>query len=83
MAKLCSIATPKLKCLFVVVNRIKYTLLANIVDYYINVHKMSGLIECSSMVTWIVMNLGYPEMANLAYIEGDVPVLRLSSFLLH
>jgi hypothetical protein len=80
MAKLCSIATPKLKCLFVVVNRIKYTLLANIVDYFINVHKMSGPIECSSMVTWIVMNLGCPEMANLAYIEGDVPVLGLHHF---
>jgi hypothetical protein len=41
---------------------------------------MSGPIECTSMVTQIAMNLGCPEMANLAYIEGDVPVLRLDHF---
>jgi hypothetical protein len=38
---------------------------------------MSGPIECTSMVTRIAINLGYPEMANLAYIEGDVPDLGL------
>ncbi len=32
------------------------------------------------MVTRISMNLGCPEMANLAYIEGDVPVLGLDHF---
>jgi hypothetical protein len=26
------------------------------------------------------MNLGCPEMTNLAYIEGDVPVLSLDHF---
>jgi hypothetical protein len=26
------------------------------------------------------MNLGCPEMANMAYIEGDVPVLSLDQF---
>jgi hypothetical protein len=26
------------------------------------------------------MNLGCPEMTNLAYIEGDVPVLGLDHF---
>jgi hypothetical protein len=26
------------------------------------------------------MNLGCPEMANLAYIEGDVPILGLDHF---
>jgi hypothetical protein len=62
------------------VNRIKYTLVANIVDYFKNVHKMSGPIECTSMVTQIAMNLGCPEMANLAYIEGDVPDLDLDHF---
>jgi hypothetical protein len=41
------------------------------------VHKMLGPIECTSMVTRIAMNLGCPEMANLAYIEGDVPILGL------
>jgi hypothetical protein len=62
------------------VNRIKYTPVADIVDYFKNVHKMSGPIVCASMVTQIAMNLGCPEMANLAYIEGDVPVLGLNHF---
>jgi hypothetical protein len=41
---------------------------------------MSGPIESTSIVTRIAMNLGCPEMANLAYIEGDVPVLGLHHF---
>jgi hypothetical protein len=41
---------------------------------------MSGPIGCTSMVTRIAMNLGCPEMANLAYIEGDVPILGLDHF---
>jgi hypothetical protein len=32
------------------------------------------------MITRIAMNLGCLEMANLAYIEGDVPVLSLDHF---
>jgi hypothetical protein len=70
MVELHSVATPELKCLFTMVNRIKYTPVADIVDYFKNVHKMSGPIECTSMVTWIAMNLGCPDMANLDYIEG-------------
>jgi hypothetical protein len=61
-------------------NRIKYTLVADIVDYFKNVHKMSGPIECTSMVTRIALNLGCLEMANLAYIEWDVPILGLDHF---
>jgi hypothetical protein len=80
MVELCSVTTPELKCLFAMVNRIKYTPVADIVDYFKNVHKMSGPIVCASMVTQIAMNLGCPEMANLAYIEGDVPVLGLNHF---
>jgi hypothetical protein len=80
MEELCSVATPTLKCLFAMVNRIKYTPVTNIVDYFKNVHKMSRPIECTSMVTQIAMNLRSPEMANLAYIEGDVPVLGLDHF---
>jgi hypothetical protein len=80
MMELRSVATPELKCLFAMVNRIKYTPVANIVNYFKNVHKMSGPIECISMVTRIAMNLGCPEMANLAYNEGDVPVLGLDHF---
>jgi hypothetical protein len=80
MAELRSIATPELKCVFAMVNRIKYTPVVDIVDYFKNVHNMSGPIECTSMVTQIAMNLGCPEMANLAYIEGNVPVLGLDHF---
>jgi hypothetical protein len=32
------------------------------------------------MVTRTIMNLGCLEMANLAYIEGDVPDLGLDHF---
>jgi hypothetical protein len=63
------------------VNRIKYTHVADIVDYLKNMHKMSGPIKCTSMVTRIAMNLGCLEMANLAYIEGDVPILGLDHFI--
>jgi hypothetical protein len=41
---------------------------------------MSGPIECISMVIRIAMNLWCLEMANLAYIEGDVHVLGLDHF---
>jgi hypothetical protein len=34
MAELRYVATPELKCLFAMVNRIKYTPVANIVDYF-------------------------------------------------
>jgi hypothetical protein len=69
MAELCSVTTPELKSLFAMVNRIKYTPVADIVDYFKNMHKMSGPIECTSMVSQIAINLGCPELANLAYIE--------------
>jgi hypothetical protein len=80
MAELRSVATPELQCMFGMVNRIKYTPIADIVDYFKNVHKMSGPIECTSMVTQIAMNLGCLEIDNLAYIEGHVPILGLDHF---
>jgi hypothetical protein len=80
MAELRSVTTLELKSLFIMVHRINYTPVADIVDYYKNVHKMSEPIECTSMVTRIAMNLGCPEMASLAYIEGDVAVLGLDHF---
>jgi hypothetical protein len=57
MADLHSLTTPELKSLFAMVNRIKYTPVADIVDYFKNVTKMSGPIEYTSMVTRIAMNL--------------------------
>jgi hypothetical protein len=80
MVELRSVATPELKCLLARVNRIKHTPVADIVDYFKNVHKMSRPIECTSMVTRIAMNLGCTKMANLAYNEGDVPILGLDHF---
>jgi hypothetical protein len=80
MAELHSAATPELKCQFAMVNRIKYATLADIVDYFKTVYKMSGPIECTSVITQIAMNLWCPEMANLTYIEGDVPVHGLDHF---
>jgi hypothetical protein len=80
-AELHSVATSELKCLFAMVNRIKYTPTTDIVDYFKNVQKMSGPTECTSMVTRIAMNLGCPKMANLPYIEGDVPVFGLDHFI--
>jgi tRNA G37 N-methylase Trm5 len=41
------------------------------------VSKISGPIECTSLVTRIAMNLGYSD---LAYIERDVPILCLNHF---
>jgi hypothetical protein len=40
MVELHSVATPEHKCLFAMVNRIKYTPVADIVDYFQNGHKM-------------------------------------------
>ena len=70
MVELCSVTTVELKCLFAMVNRIKYTPVAHIVDYFTNVSKILGPIECTSLVTQIATNLEYSD---LAYIEGDVP----------
>jgi hypothetical protein len=80
VVELRSVATPVLKSLLAIVNRIKYTPVVDIVDYFKNVHIISGPIECTSMVTRIAMNLGCPEMANLAYFEGDVAILGLDHF---
>jgi hypothetical protein len=40
MAELHSVTTTELKCLFAMVNRIKYTPVADIVDYFTNVSKI-------------------------------------------
>jgi hypothetical protein len=80
MVELNPVTTPELKSLLAMVNRIKYTPIADIVDYFKNVPKMSGPIECTSMVTQIAINLGCLKMANLAYIEGNVPDLGFDHF---
>jgi hypothetical protein len=62
---------------FTMVNSIMYTPVADIVDYFTNVSKKSGPIECTSFITQISINLGYSD---LAYIEGDVPILSFDQF---
>jgi hypothetical protein len=53
---------------------------ADIVDYFKEICTLAGLIECTSMVTRIALNLGCPEMAHVSYIQGDVPTLGLDHF---
>jgi hypothetical protein len=80
MTELRSVATPEPKCLLALVNRIMYTPVANIVDYFKNVHKMSGPIECTSMVTRIAMNLGTKNGQPSLHWGEDVPILGLDYF---
>jgi hypothetical protein len=80
MVELRSVTTSELKSLFNIINRIKYTPIADIVDYFKNMHKILGPIECISTVTWIAINLVCPEMVNLVYIEGGVLDLGLDYF---
>jgi hypothetical protein len=80
MVEKCYVTTHKLKCLFAMVKKIKYTPLADIVDYFKNMHKISGPIKCTSMVTRIAINLGCSKMDNLTYIVGDVPIFGLDHF---
>jgi hypothetical protein len=75
-----SITVAELKCLFAMVHRIKYTPVADIVYYFKKIRTLSGPIECTSWVTCIALNIGCPEMHNVAYIEEDVPILVLSYF---
>jgi hypothetical protein len=62
------------------VHRIKYIPIVNIVDYFKEIRTLSGPIEYASLATYIALNIGCPEMHNVAYIEGDVSILGLSHF---
>jgi hypothetical protein len=63
------------------VHRIKYTPIANIVYYFTKICTLFGPIESTSLVTHITLNIGCPKMHNVAYIEGEVPILGLSHFM--
>jgi hypothetical protein len=80
MRELCSISVVEFRCLYATVLRIKYNLVAHIINYFKEICTVSGPIECTSLVTRIVLNLGCEEMANVSYISGDVPILGLSHF---
>jgi hypothetical protein len=78
--ELCSVTVVEFKCIFAMVRRNKYTPVADIVDYFKEICTLFGPIKCTSLVTRIALNIGCPEMHNVAYIEGDVPILGLSHF---
>jgi hypothetical protein len=80
MWELCSVTVAEFRCLYAMVSRIKYTPVADIVDYFKEIHTMSEPMECTSLVTQISLNLGCEEMANVSNIVGDVPILVLSHF---
>jgi hypothetical protein len=80
MRGLCSITAAELKCLYAMVHKIQYSLVADMVDYLKEIHTLAGPIECTSMVIQIALNLGCPEMAHMSYIKGDVPILGLDHF---
>jgi hypothetical protein len=80
MWELRSVTVVELKCLFAMVHRIKYTPVSNIVDYFKEICTLSRPIECTSLVTRNALNIRSPEMHNVAYIKGDVPILGLSHF---
>jgi hypothetical protein len=69
-----------LNAFFAMVHSLKYTLIADIVDYFQEIYTLSGPIKCTSLVTRIAVNIGCPEKHNVAYIEGGVPILGLSHF---
>jgi hypothetical protein len=62
------------------VHKIRYSPVADIVDYFKEIRTLAGPIECTSMVTQIALYLGFPEMVHLSYIERDVPILGLDHF---
>jgi hypothetical protein len=62
------------------VHKIWYSSVANIVDYFKEIHTLAGPIECTSMVTQIDLNLGWLEMSHGSYIRGGVPILGLDHF---
>jgi hypothetical protein len=56
------------KCSYAMVHKIRYSSVADIVDYFKEICTLAGLIECTSMVTRIALNLGCLEMAHVSYI---------------
>jgi hypothetical protein len=61
-------------------NRIKYTPIADIVDYFKEICTLSRPIEGTPLVTHIALNIGCPELLKVDYIEGGVPIIGLSHF---
>jgi hypothetical protein len=81
MRELHFVTVAEFRCLYVMVHKIKYTLVADIVDYFKEIRTLSGPIEGTSLVTRIALNLGCEEMANVPYIARDVPIPGLSHFM--
>jgi hypothetical protein len=58
MWELHSVTVAELKCLFDMVHMVKYTPVADIVDYFKEISTLSGPIECTSLVTRVALNIG-------------------------
>jgi hypothetical protein len=52
-----SIMIIEFRYLYVMVRKIRYSLIADIVDYFNEIRTLIGPIECTSMVTQIALNL--------------------------
>jgi hypothetical protein len=75
-----SVTVAEFRSLYTMARKIRYSLVADIVDCFKEIRTLSGPIKCTSMVIQIALNLGCPMMAHMSYIEGDVPILGLTHF---
>jgi hypothetical protein len=75
-----SVTVAEFRCLYAMAHKIRYSLVADIVDYFNEIRTLSGPVECTSLDTQIALNLGCAEMSHVSYIEGDVPILGLTHF---
>ena len=69
---------PDFKCLFAMVRQIRYSLVADIVNHLKEIRTQTGPIECTSLVTRIALNLGWPDSSRVLFIPGDVSTVGLS-----
>jgi hypothetical protein len=51
MRELCSVNVVELKCLCAIVHKIRYSPVADIVNYFKEIRTLVGPIKCTSMVT--------------------------------
>jgi hypothetical protein len=80
MRELHSVTVAGLKCMYAIVHKIRYTLVADMVDYFKKIRTMARPTECTSMIIQIALNLGYPEMAHMSCIKEDVLIWGHDNF---
>ena len=70
----------KFKCLFAMVHWIRYSPVADIINHLKEIRTQTGPIECTSLVTRIALNLGWPDLLRVVFIPGDVSTIGLFHF---